>query len=61
MFLLAIWYKLRQSRRDKLELEFQFFQRVEGIMLRMSDIFNDDEFGQQVKNAAPLEVLPLAK
>lgn len=46
VFLLAIWYKLRQSRRDKLDLEFQFFQRVEGIMIRMSEIFNDQEFGQ---------------
>jgi len=61
VFLLAIWYKLRQSRRDKLDLEFQFFQRVEGIMIRMSDIFNDQEFGQQVKATATLEALPLAK
>ena len=30
-------------------------------MIRMSDIFNDQEFGQQVKAAATLEALPLAK
>jgi hypothetical protein len=41
VFLIAIWYKLRQSRKDKLELEFTFYQRIEGIMLRMSNIFND--------------------
>jgi TRAP-type mannitol/chloroaromatic compound transport system permease small subunit len=41
VFLIAIWYKLRQSRKDKLNLEFTFYQRVEGIMLRMSNIFND--------------------
>lgn len=45
VFLLAIWYKLRQSRKDKLDLEFTFYQRVEGIMLRMSNIFNDQDFG----------------
>jgi hypothetical protein len=44
-FLIAIWYKLRQARREKLEMEFTFYQRVEGIMLRMSNIFNDQEFG----------------
>lgn len=47
VFLLLIWYKLRQSRKDKLELEFTFYQRVEGIMLRMTDIFNDKEFGSE--------------
>ena len=47
VFLLLIWYKLRQSRKDKLELEFTFYQRVEGIMLRMTDIFNDMEFGSE--------------
>lgn len=25
VFLLAIWYKLRQSRKDKLDLEFTFY------------------------------------
>ena len=49
VFLLLIWYKLRQSRKDKLELEFTFYQRVEGIMLRMNDIFNDKEFGSEKK------------
>ena len=25
VFLLALWYKLRQARREKTELEFEFF------------------------------------
>jgi hypothetical protein len=55
VFLLLIWYKLRQSRKDKLELEFTFYQRVEGIMLRMTDIFNDKEFGSEKKAAEVLK------
>ena len=41
LFLIAVWYKLRESRRQKLDLEFTFFQRVESLMLRMSNIFQD--------------------
>jgi hypothetical protein len=48
VFLIAVWYKLRQARREKLELEFTFYQRVEGIMLRMSNIFNDQEFANAI-------------
>ena len=55
VFLLLIWYKLRQSRKDKLELEFTFYQRVEGIMLRMTDIFNDKEFGSEKEAAEVLK------
>eukprot|EP00347_Sterkiella_histriomuscorum_P000443 403375849 len=43
-FLLLIWYKLRQARKDKLDLEFAFYNRVEGIMLRMSNLFDDEQF-----------------
>ena len=42
VFLLILWYKMRQSRKDKLELEFGFFSRVEGIMVTMTNIFTDD-------------------
>jgi hypothetical protein len=42
--LLAVWYKLRQGRREKIDLEFQFFVRVDAVMARMSNIFDDDEF-----------------
>lgn len=45
VFLILIWYKLRQARRDKIDLEFSFYQRVEGLMLRMSNIFQDQKFG----------------
>ena len=40
-FLIAVWYKLRQGRKEKIELEFNFFQRVEGIMIKMSEVFDD--------------------
>ena len=43
--LIGIWYKLRQARREKMDLEFSFFQRVEGIMLTMSNVFEDKTFG----------------
>ena len=36
LFLLAIWVKLRRAKEDKRQLEFDFFQRVEGIMLNSS-------------------------
>lgn len=44
LFLLLIWYKLRQARREKRDLEFQFFQRVEGIMVTMQNIFDDRSY-----------------
>lgn len=44
VFLLAVWYKLRQARREKMDLEFTFFQRVEGIMLTMANVFEDSQF-----------------
>lgn len=39
VFLALIWFKFRKGRAEKLDLEFTFYQRVEGIMLRMSNIF----------------------
>lgn len=36
LFLLLIWKKLRNGKEDKRHLEFEFFQRVEGIMLNNS-------------------------
>ena len=38
----AIWYKLRKGRQDKLDLEHQFFVRVDSVMARMANIFNDE-------------------
>lgn len=43
VFLMIMWYKMRQARREKLDLEFGFFQRVEGIMVTMTNIFRDDK------------------
>lgn len=43
-FLLLVWYKCRQGRKEKLDLEFSFYSRVEGVMLRMSEIFEDQNF-----------------
>lgn len=37
-FLLAIWYKLRQARRQKVDLEYDFFVRVDAVMARMSRV-----------------------
>ena len=36
LFMLAIWIKLRAAKEEKRNLEFSFFQRVEGIMLNNS-------------------------
>lgn len=49
-FLLLIWYKLREARRQKLDLEFSFFQRVEGIMIKMDEVFGEQGF--QINEAA---------
>jgi hypothetical protein len=40
-FLCVVFYKFRQGRKEKLELEFSFYQRVESIMLRMSNVLED--------------------
>ena len=42
IILVAIWYKLRQARQEKLDLEFNFFTRVDSVMARMSNIFQDE-------------------
>ena len=39
-----MWYKMRQSRRDKLELEFSFFSRVEGIMVTMTNVLDQQNY-----------------
>ena len=44
IILVAIWYKLRQARQEKLDLEFNFFTRVDSVMARMSNIFQDEQF-----------------
>mmetsp|Transcript_40675 Transcript_40675/g.29947 ORF Transcript_40675/g.29947 Transcript_40675/m.29947 type:complete len:169 (+) Transcript_40675:280-786(+) len=41
VFIGLVWYKQLGARKEKLELEFLFFQRVEGIMLQMSNIMHD--------------------
>jgi hypothetical protein len=42
--LFAIWYKLRQGRREKLELEMSFFARVDAVMARMAKMFKEEEY-----------------
>lgn len=37
--LCAIWFKLRQARREKMDLEFGFFKRSENIMDTMESVF----------------------
>lgn len=44
VFLIIMWYKIRQSRKDKLELEFGFFSRVEGIMVTMTNILDEQNY-----------------
>ena len=44
IFIIAIWYKLHKAKDEKRDLEFSFFQRVEGIMLTMANIFDDKDF-----------------
>jgi hypothetical protein len=36
--LVAVWYKLRQGRREKQDLEHMFFKRTENIMSTMSAV-----------------------
>lgn len=47
IFLIILWKKMRQSRRDKLELEFGFFNRVEGIMVTMTNIFGEQTYSHR--------------
>jgi len=42
--LFAVWYKLRQARREKLELEMSFFGRVDAVMSRMARVFGENEY-----------------
>ena len=42
-FLIAVWYKLRQARREKLDLEYNFFVRIDSVMTRMSYLFEGIE------------------
>ena len=42
--LLAIWYKLRKGRQQKLELEYNLFLRVDAVMARMSHVFKDEAY-----------------
>ena len=39
--LLAIWYKLRKARDQKLELEMEYFSRVDSVMARLANMFKD--------------------
>ena len=43
-FLVLVWFKCRQARKEKQDLEFNFYTRIEGIMLRMSELFEDQNF-----------------
>ena len=40
-FLIAIWYKLRQARKEKVNLEYEFFVRVDAVMARMSHVVGE--------------------
>ncbi|CDW75514.1 UNKNOWN [Stylonychia lemnae] len=40
-FLIAVWYKLRQGRKEKLDIEYSFFNKVEGVMIRMGGSFQE--------------------
>ena len=42
--LTAIWHKLRTGRQQKLDLEYNFFLRVDAVMARMSHVFKDEAF-----------------
>jgi hypothetical protein len=37
-----IWAKLAKAKKEKKELEYSFFMRVEGIMVNMSNIFTNN-------------------
>jgi hypothetical protein len=38
--LLAVWYKLRQGRREKMDLELMFFKRTENIMQTIETVLS---------------------
>ena len=40
--LVAIWYKLREGRREKQQLEYAFFRRTESIMQTMNSVLKKD-------------------
>jgi hypothetical protein len=42
VLLVAIWHKLRQARREKMDLEYMFFKRTESIMATMNSVLSDD-------------------
>ena len=42
-FLIAIWYKLRQARKEKVDLEYKFFIRVDSVLTRMNNIFRKQD------------------
>ena len=46
VFLIAIWYKLRPARREKMDLEFMFFKRVESIMFTITNVLDDPKVKQ---------------
>ena len=39
-----MWYKLRQAKREKLDLEYNYFLRVDQVMERMSSVVGDSDF-----------------
>lgn len=44
VLLLLIWHKLRKGRKEKVDLEYNFFLRVDNVMARMAYLFEDSEF-----------------
>lgn len=40
--LFAVWFKLRQARREKIDLEYMFFKRTENIMATMNTVLSSD-------------------
>lgn len=42
VLLVTIWYKLRQARREKMDLEYMFFKRTESIMATMDSVLAND-------------------
>jgi hypothetical protein len=48
-FLLVIWYKLRQARSQKVDLEYKFFLRVDSVLARMNNIFRKKDVQEILK------------
>lgn len=42
--LALVWQKLRKGRKEKVELEYNFFLRVDNVMARMAYLFEDAEY-----------------